>query len=69
MMQKECFFCYYFTFFFVDAWHRDGLQSCCTPPLSVTMLVVCHVQCKSKLAQFKQEQAAAKDEDLDMFGD
>jgi hypothetical protein len=33
------------------------------------MLVVCGVQCKSKLAQFKQEQAAAKDEDLDMFGD
>ncbi len=59
----------YFTLFFVDAWHRDRLQSSCIPPLSVTMLVVCRVQCKSKLAQFKQEQEAAKDEDLDMFGD
>jgi len=27
------------------------------------------VQCKSKLEQFKAEQEAAKDEDLDMFGD
>jgi hypothetical protein len=35
----------------------------------VTMRMSFGVQCKSKLEQFKAEQEAAKDEDLDMFGD
>ena len=35
----------------------------------VTVRMFFGMHCKSKLEQFKAEQEAAKDEDLDMFGD